>query len=293
MTMRKSPAHFLLLLFLLTSCASSKIIELGGKASIKGEEVSQKAIDIYTTLGNQTGIDKFQQDKVKILTNPNPAGMTLPDSRAQDFSKQIEPRIKACKSLMNVYKKFALLTDSRFSDKTQEAESALQDSYNAIEKLPDLPEAVKSKLPEVSKIVSQSIQARKVRAHNEILYNLSQLYLTLWNADLPTWNDYIDRVYDDYAKGLNTVDPKRYNAKKISQEIKEPFSDDATVVLMYRLRNRDEIMKQKNELKKQLSDFGKALEELTKMHSEIAKEKADLPNITSSINKIEEILKDK
>ncbi|MCA0229177.1 MAG: hypothetical protein LCH91_01855 [Bacteroidetes bacterium] len=292
--MRKLTTQLLLLTSLvLTSCASSKIVELGGKASTKGAEVSQKGVDIYTTLANQTGIDKSQQDKVKVLTNPNPAGMALPDTKAQDFSKQIEPRIKAYKSLMNVYKKFALLTDSKFSDKTQEAVSALQDSYNAIEKLPDLPDVVKSKLPEVSKMISQSVQAKKVRVHNQILYNLSQLYLTLWNADLPSWDSYIERVYDDYANSLNTVDPKRYDAKKISQDNKEPFSDDATVILMYRLRNRDEIMNQKNQLKKELGDFEKALEELTKMHSEIAKEKADLTDITSSINKIEELLKEK
>jgi len=112
---------FLGALLVLTSCASSKIVELGGKAATKGAEVSQKGVDIYTTLANQTGIDKSQQDKVKVLTNPNPGEMTLPDTKAQDFSKQIEPRMKAYKSLTNVYKKFALLTDSKFSDKTQEA----------------------------------------------------------------------------------------------------------------------------------------------------------------------------
>jgi len=283
----------LLACLVLMSCASSKIVELGGKASTKGAEVSQKGVDIYTTLANQTGIDKSQQDKVKVLTSPNPVGMALPNTKAQDFSKQIEPRTKAYKSLTNVYKKFALLTDSKFSDKTQEAVSALQDSYNAINKLPDLPDAVKSKLPEVFKTISQSVQAKKVRAHNEILYSLSQLYLALWNDDLPIWNTYIDRIYDDYANGLNTVDQKRYDAKKISQDNKEPFSDDVIVVLMYRLRNRDEIMKQKSQLKKELNDFGKALEELAKLHSEIAKEKANLTDVTASINKIEELLKEK
>jgi hypothetical protein len=287
------PKLAFLLFLLLTSCSSSKIIELGGKTSVKGAEVSQKALDVYSVLSNQAAIDKSQQDKLKVLTNPSPATMPLPNTKAKDFSNQLSPRIQAYKSLMAVYAAFALLTDSKYADKTEQAVSALQDSYNAISKLPDLPDVVKSKLPGVAKLITGSIQAKKIRAHNEILYALSQAYLSLWKADTSTWEEYIDLIYNSYADGLNTVDSKRYDASKIAQDIKEPYKDEATIILMYRLRNRDEIMKQKNDTRKQLNDLGKALEELTLAHAEIAKEKPDLSTIISSLNRIEELLKTK
>lgn len=283
----------LLIIFLLSSCASTKIIELGGKASTKGTEVSQKALDIFTLLSQQADIDKSQQDKIKVLTHPSPATMALPDTKIQDFSNQLSVRVKAYQSLLNTYKVFTLLTDSKYSDKTQEAVSALQESYNSIEKLPDLPTTVSEKLPEVSKMITQAIQAKKIKTHNQILFSLTELYIKLWDEDQKVWNDYLDRVYDDYSTGLNTVDSKKYDSKKISELSKLPFGDEATLILMYRLEKRDEIIKQKNEIKKQLSDFGKAMKELNKIHAEISKSKTDISDVTKMINSIENLLKEK
>lgn len=282
---------FFLLIILLASCGSAKMLELSGRASLKGTEVSQQALEVFDLLSQQADIDKLQQDRVKILINPNPATMGLPDTKAQDFSSQIATRVKAYQSLMETYKSFGLLTDSRFGEKTKEAFDALKGSYQAIEQLPDLPPAVANKLPEVAKMISQSIQAKKIKKHNLILYNLSQLYLTLWNEDQKIWNDYIDLIYNTYASGLNTIDSKRFDTEKIKAESKEPFSDAAIVILLFRLDYRNEILKQRNEVKKHLSDFGKALSELNQVHSEIAKTKTDISDVASLLNSIENILK--
>lgn len=283
----------ILIIILLSSCASTNIIELGNKASTKGTEVSQKALDIFTLLSQQAEIDKSQQDKIKVLTNPSPATMSLPDTKIQDFSNQLSARVKAYQSLLNTYKIFTLLTDSKYADKTKEAVSVLQESYNSIEKLPGLPTSVSEKLPEVSKMMTQAIQAKKIKTHNQILFSLTELYIQLWDEDQKVWNDYLDRVYDDYSKGLNTVDSKKYDSKKISELSKLPFSDEATIVLMYRLEKREEIILQKNEIKKQLDAFGKALKELNKVHAEISKSKTDISSVTIMINSIENLLKEK
>ncbi|QQT56171.1 hypothetical protein I6I98_13270 [Sphingobacterium multivorum] len=282
-----------LVIILLSSCGSAKIIDLGGKAAIKGTEVSQKGLDIYTMLSQQSGIDKRQQDIVKILTHPSPGTMALPNSPINDFSKQLVVRRKAYQSLLNTYNVFALLTDSKYGDRSHEAVSALQESYNSIEKLPDLPTTVSSKLPEVSKMISQSIQAKKIKSHNQILFGLTELYVKLWEADLKTWDNYLDHVYDDYSTGLNTVDINRYDYKKILEISKLPYKDEPTIIMMYRVEQRDEISEKKNTIKKQLDDFGKALKELNKVHAEISKSTADIVDITKMINSIEGLLKEK
>ncbi|NWJ52095.1 MAG: hypothetical protein HXX14_14665 [Bacteroidetes bacterium] len=281
----------LFIIILLTSCSSTKIIELSAKVSAEGIEVSQKGLDVYATLSKQADIDKYQQDKIKVLTHPSPAIMALPNTAVQDFSKQLEPRIKAYQSLLSTYQAFNLLTDSKYGDKTKEAVNTLANSYNSIEKLPDLPTSVSSKLPEISKILTQAIQAKKIKIHNEVLYRLTELYLLLWNNDLKTWNEYLDAIYNTYALGLNSVDSKKFDVKKISQDLKEPYSDDAVIILIYRLNNRNEIIRQRDVIKKQLSDFGKALSAINKAHSEIAKEKTDISDVVSSLNTIENLLK--
>jgi len=282
-----------LVIVLLSSCASTKIIELGSKATIKGTEVSEKALDIFTLLSQQANIDKSQQDKIKVLTNPDPATMRLPDTKVQDFSKEIAPRVKAYQSLLSTYKAFTLLTDSKYGDKIQESVSALQESYNLIKNLPNLPTTVSTKLPGVSKIITQAIQAKKIKVHNQILFSLTQLYITLWDEDQKIWNDYIDRIYNDYAQSLNSVSSKRYNAKKISENSNEPYSDESTVILIYRLDKRDKIIKQKNEIKNQFNDFGKALKELNQVHGEISKSKTNVTDVINMLSSIENLLKQK
>lgn len=283
----------LLIFLLLVSCSSTKVIELGGKAANKGTDVSQNALDLYSTLQQQADIEKSLRDKCDILANPDPTSMTLPDNKIKDFTKQIAPRIKAYQSLLNTYRAFALLTDSKYGDKTKEATSALKDAYNAIEKLPDIPSAISAKLPDVLKMVTQEIQAKKIKEHNNILYELTKIYILLWDEDQKIWNDYIDMVYNQYANCLNSVNSKKYDVKKIADLDNEPYSDDATIILMYRLKNRNDIFKQRDAIKEQLIDFGKALSELNKAHSEIAKQKTDISEVISILNSIENLLKQK
>ena len=219
--------------------------------------------------------------------------MSLPETKVQDFSQQLAPRILAYKSLLNTYSIFAVLTDKNYGDKTKDAMKALEESYNSINKLPDLPSTVSSKLPEVSKMITQAFQAKNIKQHNQILYSLTQLYFTLWNADEKIWDDYIDRIYNDYIMGLTSIESKQFDVKKIEQTFKEPYKDESTIILMYRLQCRDEIVKQRDEVKKQLKDFGKALLELTQAHAEIGKAETNISDVTSSLNSIENLLNQK
>lgn len=281
----------LFFILLLTSCASMKSIELGEKATKAGAEVSQKALDIYSLLSKQVYVDKSQQDKVKVLTDPNPSEMVLPDTKVQDFSEQFASRTEAYRSLLNTYTAFTLLTDSKYGAKTREAVISLQESYNSIEKLPDLPSAVSSKLPEVAKMITQAIQVKRIKVHNEILFRLTSLYITLWEEDRKAWDRYIDGIYDHYLTGLNSVDPKKYNVKKISSASKEPYNDDSILILLYRLEKRDEIVRQKNDIKRQLDNFGKALRELNQIHIEMSRSRTDISGVINKLKTIDQLLK--
>lgn len=264
---------------------------MGEKATKAGAEVSQKALDIYSLLSKQVYVDKSQQDKVKVLTDPNPSEMVLPDTKMQDFSEQFASRTEAYRSLLNTYTAFTLLTDSKYGAKTREAVISLQESYNSIEKLPDLPSAVSSKLPEVAKMITQAIQVKRIKVHNEILFRLTSLYITLWEEDRKAWDRYIDGIYDHYLTGLNSVDPQKYNVKKISSASKEPYNDDSILILLYRLEKRDEIVRQKNDIKRQLDNFGKALMELNQIHIEMSKTKTDISGVINKLKTVDQLLK--
>jgi len=290
---RMKNAIILFFVLLISSCTSSKIIELGGKAADKGTEVSQKGIDIYTTLSQQSDVDRYQQDKVKVLTHPNPIGMPLPATSPKGFPKQLSLRIKAFQSLLNVYKVFGLLTDKEYSNKTSDAVSALRDAYASISTLPDLPADVSALLPGVAGAIANNIQARKIKQHNLILFELTKAYLTLWNKEQPLWEDYIEQVYiRTYADALKGDLSNRYDPARVAEISKEPYNNNV-IVLMYRLKERDDIINSSVLLKKQLNDFGKALSGLNKAHSEISKQRPDIQIAISTINSIENLLNQK
>jgi len=284
---------FLLIPLFLLSCASGRMIELGSQASRAGMEVCNDALDVYATLSEQQEKDKLYQDRLKILLNPDPASMTLPDSETTDFSEQIEPRREAYKSLLNTYRVFNLLTDKEYGNKNEEALATLQNSYNSIAGLPDLPGEVSSRLPEIAGYLSEAFQAKKVRKHNKALYPLSEAYLVLWQEDSEIWIDYLNRIYDDYARGLNQVSPNRYDPEAIARDLDLPYSDSAVLLMMYRLELRNDIKKEKNNIIKEIADVEKALAELTHAHSEISKDKPSITDIISTLDKIEAIVENK
>lgn len=279
------------IIFLICSCSSSRFIDLGNKVAADGITVSQKAVEIYSTLSQQAGIEKLQEDKLYILTDPYPESLSLPDSKLQDFSKQIEPRIKAYQSLLNIYKSFNLLADTHWGDKTQETISGLSDSYNTLSSLPDLPASVSSYLPELSKQLSEAVQAKKIKNYQLILSNLTGLYLNYWKNDEPVWKVMIDTLYDKYAKGMNSVSPQKYDVKKISQSLKEPYKDDETLILLYKLNQRNEIYSQRDAVKKQLCNFENILTALNLAHTELAKKKPNFALALLEINSLENFLK--
>lgn len=281
---------FLLIPLFLLSCASGRMIELGSQASRAGMEVCNDALDVYSTLSEQREKDKFYQDRVEILLNRDPANMTLPDTEAVDYSEQILLRKKAYKSLLNTYRVFNLLTDKEYGNKNEEALAALQNSYNSIAGLPELPGEVSTRLPEVAGYLSETFQAKKIKKHNKALYALSEAYLELWKKDSEIWIDYLDQVYDGYARRLNQVSSDKYNPEAIARNLDLPYSDDAVLLMMYRLELRKDIRDEKNEIIKEIEDVEKALTELTIVHSEISKDKPGITDIISTLDKIEAIV---
>jgi len=283
----------LFLLLILTSCGSSKLVQVGTTVSKEGLEVSQNGIDTYTLLAEQRDIDASQRDIIKILTNPEPDKMALPQTIPEDFSGRINSRIKAYKSLLSVYQAFSLLTDSKYSADTQTATSAVLASYNSIKQLPQLSSGVSSIISGATGLITQSIQAKQIKKHNEILYNLTKVYLDLWNDEVHIWNDYVDRVYNEYVDGLKTVPTKYYDLNKVKDGNTEPYSDENILLLLYKIKQRNAIIKQKNDLKEQIANFGKALTQLNQAHAELSKDQSNITDVSTSLTNIEILIKAK
>ena len=285
---------FWVMILTLSSCStSSKIIQLGGNVATQGTEVSKKGVQVYQLIDSQFEIQKNLRDKIKVLENPDPQSLIkLPDTPKEDFSKQIGIRINAYRNLLDIYENFALLSDDKYSSKITEATKNLESSLATIKQIPALNDTQSNLISKITTQISQGIQAKKIKQNNETLFNLTELYVSVWKKDLPMWNDAIDNIYGNYIKELNLIENKVYDAKKVATEFKQPYNDNITVV-MYRLKLRDEIITERDKVKGMINDFGASLQLLNMAHAEVSKTETNVSDLIFTLNSITNLLNKK
>jgi len=284
----------LLVLLLLTSCSSSKLLlQTGAQASKDGILVCQKGVDTYTLLSQQQAIDQSQQQIILILSVPNPAAINLAENKASPIAKEIAPRINAYKSLLSVYQVFGLLTGSDEPGDTKAAEDALTASYNNIKQLPDLSASVSGFISTAGSAIMKQIQSGSVKKHNEALYELTKAYLALWNDEMPVWQKYLGLVYNRYANQLRTNPAAVYDMAKVKEALTEPYTGDAVILELFRVKQINDVTQQKAAVEKQLTDFGKALTLLNQAHLDLSKDASVTSDASNTLNTLETLLQTK
>lgn len=282
---------FYFLVIIICGCASpSSVRNLGTAVALQGQALTDAALDSYNSLAQQKSIDKSQQDFIKIVTSPKPAS-TLPDTQPKDFSLQLTPRIQTYQELRKAYEVFHRLSDPSFADQTKNATESLLSSIKTLQDIPDLPSSVKNLLPTLSALLIETIQAAEIRKHNAILLEFCKVYRELWIQDMPAWKEYLGRVYKDYADGLISLEPARFEEKRLNEIVKEPFYKDINVGL-YKLQKRNISEAKRQELEAKLDSVTRALGLLCAAHSELAKEKPSLADVIYTLDLIQSILKE-
>jgi hypothetical protein len=284
-----SGALALALAILVSGCAAKSTRSMGAAIALRGQAVADAALKAYEALEQQQAIDKRQQDFIRVITNPNPNPSTLPDAPAPDFKLQLVPRMRAYRALRDTYTAFHQISDTAFGAEAKKATAALTDSLSNLKAIGDLPPSVSGALAGLSEVVVQAVQAGEIRKHNQLLWQLSERYRLLWDADLPIWRDYVRRVYNDYADPIAGVPGERFDPKAIGDAVKEPVAA-AFKVQLYKLQLRDAARAKTEELEARLRDVGRALQLLEDAHAELAKERPSLVDATELIDTIRGVL---
>jgi hypothetical protein len=283
---------FSFLVIFICGCPSPSLSvrNLGTAVALQGQELTDAALDSYNSLEQQKSIDKSQQDFIKIVTSPNPA-YTLPDAKPRDFSLQLTKRVEAYQELRKVYEAFQRISEPSFADQTKNATESLLSSIEGLGNISDRPSSVTNLLPTLSALHIETIQAAKIREHNAILLKLCESYQELWVQEIPVWKKYLGEVYKDYADGLTSLDPARFEEKRLNEIVKEPFTKDINIGL-YKLQKRNISEAKRQELEAKLDSVTRAFKLLCAVHSELAKENPSLADAIYTLDLIQSILKE-
>lgn len=285
----RSCALALVLAIFACGCAAKSARSMGAAVALRGQAVADAALEAYESLEQQQAIDKRQQDFIRVMTNPNPNPSTLPDAPAPDFKLQLAPRMRAYRALRDAYTVFHQISDTSFGAETRKATAALTESLSNLKAIGDLPPSVSGALAGLSDLVVQSVQAGEIRKHNRLLLQVTERYRLLWDADLPTWRDYVRRVYKDYADPIGSVPGDRFDPKAVGDLVKDPVAAPLKVQL-YKLQLRDAARVKADELETRLRDVGRALQLLENAHAELAKDRPSLVDATELVDAIRGLL---
>jgi hypothetical protein len=272
-------------LALSSGCAPRTTRTLGAAAAVKGQAVADAALRSYEVIEQQQAVDKHQQDLVKILTAPNPSVPALPDSPAPDFAVQLEPRVAAYRALREAYVLFQRLADPGYSEQASRAAEALTTSINSLNGIRDLPGGASTTAKKLTELAVGAVQAGKIREHNRILLSICEAYRELWEAELPVWRDYYDRIYKDFADPISNLSLDRFDAKAVDGVVKEPFAPPLRVQI-YKLQMRDGARQRAAEIEAQLVSVGRAFRLLESVHAELAKQKPSIPDVTELLDQV-------
>jgi len=258
--------------------------------------LTNSVINMYDNIDLIGKKDKEEQDKIALLVNPAPNGL-LPNTKPELFTAQLEPKLKAYRALAKVYDNFNLLTDSKYSDKTKETTESLQSALSSIQQIPSLPKEVSGLLPSITQGITKTIQAKKVKTHNQIILPITQAFFELWKKDAGLWKEVMAMYTNSEVESFGSILPATFDADKISRLMaEEPYKDPNILISLYKIKYRNKLISIQMEFNKQIDNITSAFSKLVDSHTELSKDKpntSDLTSLLGDINSTVQKLKNK
>ncbi len=276
---------YLALLLCWTACAArSEVNRLGTSLAIQGQQVCDAALQGYRALEEHQRTDERQQELVRILTHPQPDALKpRPRSDAPGFDEQIRVRVRAFRKLREAYLHLQRLSGDETGEGVEQASRSVLESAQALRGVAGLSSQLTERISELSGRLAESLKARHVRRRNAAFLELLRAYRQLWEADLPIWRDFLDRVQTDFADGLASVPSSRFDSKQLTKILKEPFAVEVQVAL-YKRDLRFRSAQQAKQLRDRLEAVSGALRALESAHLELSKQK---PSFTEALQTLQ------
>lgn len=289
----------LIVTLLSTGCDEETITQLGVKLAVSGQNASDSAVRALNNLDDLESVDYQQRGVIKVVILPQ-ALLAAPPKNINDLiavkhndelETEIASRVKAYKLFGKAYASLQRLSETKFADQTATAESDLINAFNAVKVLPKVPASVTSLIPDLTKIVINRKQAKDVKKANLLLFQLCQVYRTLWEADRPVWDQYMTAVENEYVLSLISVPPDRFDPQQLREVVKLPYPQPYLAYL-YKKQEEARVENDMRQIKDQLDSVDTALGLLEKSHKELASEKPSFGDVIGTLDQVVTVLSD-
>ena len=263
-------------LFLVSGCATEFTRTAGGKAGLCGQEAADSAIGFYESLRTVADDNTYYQGYLRIVVSPEPDKVDFTRVSDADLSREIEPRIKTYRAVRTAYSLFQQLCADESGKSAGQSYAALTETLRALS-------ADETTLSETKKLATAlpgdfaaRCQVRRIAQAQVVLEKLSSELATLWDKEIPIWDDYIDGVYiRHYASGLLSLRLANFDEKELAKAVSDPYGISVKAGL-FKLQKYREATLKAAKLKAELRQVSKTFHLLDVLQRQVASSSASL-----------------
>jgi hypothetical protein len=291
----------------LAACAaiSPRTQSLGVSTAAAGVAATDAALTTYSKLEPLREQEVINSNTANILTIPEqsvPAVLSqLAEPNDAERARQgrwkagLKAREEAARELQAAYRAFNRLSSGKFGDDTTDAFGKAASAVTAFAKARDL-QLSDSPIPGiVGNALGELVryrQARDIKRHNAVLAELSRQFQTLWEADLPAFEQAIDGAYNmRLRQAMVSLPANAFDASAVANQVPEPLSTDLKLRL-YRMRLLSSSSADAETAKAQLQAVRKALGALQDAHVELAKDSPSLSDVIEYLDHVIDLSKE-
>lgn len=276
---------------LTTACQSGTERDLSLQTNQKAVEVIDLILETYNEINAQTYQDKYHQDLIIILTDPFPADMNMPDKDRQNLDTLLLQRKEAYRNLQLVFELYGELLNDNSRHQREKSHAAMSNSFHAIENMRNVPGKALDKLDDSTKVdmLSQSSNNRK---HYLALAEITKAYHAIWLNDLPIWKEMLWAMHKTYSDGLQGIPVEVFNGEKVLELMpKQPYSDTARLVTLYKLQLRNQSSEHIRQIEQQLDAISQLLDILVETNTLLGQRNYEAEEVEFLLNRMDNILK--
>jgi hypothetical protein len=280
------------LLVPLGACGTTRTVSLGGSVAQAGITASSGALSAYDTLDSLAEVERDRARMGNILTFPPGADPWDVSPPRREFAEALAVRRAAFSSMRATYAQFNRLSDPAFASQAEAAGKELSAALNGFAKAANTPlfsEQAVAQIPGLAQLATQQFQAGAIKQHNAVLAELASAAKTLWDADLPYWDRYIDTVFDSLVNQVRSLPDSAFDKAALARSVPEPYADYIRIRLL-KERFATEADANKAQIRQQLGAVGQALAALELASTELAKDQPSLSDAAYWIGQVQGLL---
>lgn len=250
-----------------------------------GIGLSKNAAQLFKDFNSEINMQAYQEELVKILNDPSPDTYLIKSSADTDITGMEYLYIaNALNSLEKVFIAYQLILDPSFKINESMLREKMLMACNSLDSL-NLNETLKKKNTNIKKTIS----AGKFRIEGS-LFLLTDIYAEFWHEISQNYLAGLIEFQKKFESGIKSIPVSAFNIEKVKSIVDEPYSSNAVLVNLYKLKLIKESQDQIARLDRRNAGIVESFNLLIQIQGELMRRNTDKLKIAELNNALELLL---